>query len=74
LIVGLIEGTAHLALISIEGQRSREELTTALDEMKRSEHQLRTIIDTIRTLARRGDRDGSIEFLNQRWCEYRQAG
>ena len=39
---------AHIAVIAIEGQRSREALKKALLDVKRSEHQLRTIIDAIK--------------------------
>ena len=66
----VIDGRRHLNRKAVEGERSRGELTTALDEVARSEHQLRTIIDAIPTMAWRGRPDGTIEFLNQRWCDY----
>ncbi len=51
-------------------QRSQEELTRALAELKNSEKKLRQVIDTIPTLAWCMLPDGSIEFLNKRWHEY----
>src|SRR5881409_2360185 len=48
----------------------REELEKALNETKRSEAQLRKIIDTIPTLAWCSLPDGSKEFFNQRWHGY----
>ena len=66
----LIEAAGHIALIAIERERSRAALTKAVEEIKRSEGQLRKIIDTIPTLAWRGLPDGSIDYLNQRWHDY----
>ena len=48
----------------------REELEKALNETKKSEAQLRKIIDTIPTLAWCNLPDGSNEFVNRRWCDY----
>src|SRR5437870_11937227 len=48
----------------------REELEKALNETKKSEAQLRKIIDTISTLAWCNLPDGSNEFVNRRWCDY----
>src|SRR5579864_314553 len=45
--IKLIEAAGHLALIAIERQRSRAALTTALDEIAKSEAELRTITDAI---------------------------
>src|ERR1700746_857481 len=49
---------------------SRKDLESALLESRESEAQLRTIIDTIPTLAWCNLPDGSNEFLNQRWHDY----
>jgi len=38
--------------------------------MKEPEDQLRTIIDTIPTLAWAAHADGSAEFFNKRWLDY----
>src|SRR5262245_14532864 len=66
----LIEGAANIAVIAIEGERSRAALTNAFEEIKKSEARLRRIIDTIPTLAWCNLPDGSNEFLNQRWHDY----
>src|SRR5260221_12104222 len=42
----------------------------ALDERNQPEDQFPTIIDALPALAWRADRDGALEFLNQRWCDY----
>jgi PAS domain-containing protein len=39
-------------------------------EPRFSEQQLKTITDTIPTLAWSTDADGSAEFINQRWLDY----
>jgi PAS domain S-box-containing protein len=53
-----------------EQRQARAALEKALAEVKKSEDQLRTIIDTIPTLAWCTLPDGSAEFLNQRWLDY----
>ena len=50
--------------------QTREDLEKALNESRKSEAQLRKIIDTIPTLAWCNLPDGSNEFLNQRWHDY----
>ena len=56
---------------NVSGQYlTREDLEKALHESKKSETQLRKIIDTIPTLAWCNLPDGSNEFLNQRWHDY----
>ena len=52
-----------------EQRQARAALEKALAEIKKSEDQLRTIIDTIPTLAWCTLPDGSAEFLNQRWLD-----
>jgi PAS domain-containing protein len=42
----------------------------APDPTALSDHQLRTIIDTIPILAWRASPDGAAEFFNQRWRDY----
>jgi formate hydrogenlyase transcriptional activator len=66
----LIEGAGRIALIAIERQRSQEALTSALDQIRKSEAKLRTIIDTIPVIAWCALPDGSGEFWNQRWHDY----
>jgi PAS domain S-box-containing protein len=53
-----------------EQHQARAALEKAFTEIKKSEDQLRIIIDTIPTLAWCALRDGSAEFLNQRWHDY----
>jgi formate hydrogenlyase transcriptional activator len=53
-----------------EQYQTREDLEKALDEAKKSEAQLRKIIDTLPTLAWCNLPDGSNEFHNQRWHDY----
>src|SRR5258708_3392737 len=54
-----------------EQSQTREDLEKALNEAKKSEAHFRKIIDTIPTLAWCNLPDGSNEFVNQRWCDYR---
>src|SRR5258705_81976 len=53
-----------------ERYQTREDLGKALSEAKKSEAELRKIIDTIPTLAWCNLPDGSNEFVNQRWSDY----
>ena len=45
----IIDQFTHIASITVERQRSQEALTSALDEIRRSEAKLRQVIDTIPT-------------------------
>ena len=45
--MNLIEGAGHVAVIAIEGERARTALEKASEEIKKSEAELRTIIDAI---------------------------
>ena len=53
-----------------EQHQARAALEKAFTEIKKSEDQLRIIIDTIPTLAWCTLPDGSAEFINQRWLDY----
>jgi PAS domain S-box-containing protein len=53
-----------------EQAQAKEALDKAFDEIRKSEDQLRLIIDTIPALAWSTGPDGSLEFVNQRWREY----
>src|ERR1700722_2658895 len=66
----LIEGAGHIALIATEAERSRTALKDAFDEIKKSKAQLETLLNTIPTVAWRGEPDGSINYFNQRWLDY----
>src|SRR5260370_2965500 len=62
--------TYNPALVSVNCERSEEEVARALDELRNSEKKRRQVIDTIPTLAWSILPDGSNEFLNKRWHEY----
>jgi len=53
-----------------EQYQGRQALRKAFDEIKKSEDQLRMIVDTMPTLAWRAAPDGQAEFLNRRWHDY----
>ena len=50
--------------------QARAALKKAFDEVRRSEDQLRLIIDTVPALAWSTNPDGSFEFVNRRWRNY----
>jgi PAS domain S-box-containing protein len=66
----LVEGAGHIALIAIEAERSRTALKNAFDEIRKAKAQLETLLNTIPTVAWRGEPDGTINYFNQRWHEY----
>lgn len=45
-------------------------LAQALEEVRSSEDRFRTAIDAMPGFVWSADPDGSVDFLNQRWCEY----
>ena len=51
-------------------QEERNGLESALKEARRSEAELRRVIDSIPTLAWGSLANGCNEFVNKRWCEY----
>ncbi len=53
-----------------EQVQARAALEEAFSKIKKSEASLRTIIDTIPTLAWSSEADGSVEFVNLRWRNY----
>jgi PAS domain S-box-containing protein len=66
----LIAAAGNIARIAIEVEQSHLALKNALVEIKSSENRLRTIIDTIPTLAWSARPDGRAEFFNRRWLDY----
>jgi formate hydrogenlyase transcriptional activator len=66
----LIEGAGHVAVIAIEGERSRTALTRASEEIKKSEAELRTIIDAIPQLITVLAPDGRTLYSNRAVREY----
>jgi len=66
----LIDRASRLAAIAIDGERSRLHLSDALEQVTKSEAQLRTIVNAIPTQAWTAQPDGSLDFLSQRWLDY----
>lgn len=53
-----------------ESEFLQRELEKVVDELKKSEHRLRVLIETIPALAWTSLPDGSNDFVNRRWLEY----
>src|SRR5260370_20789635 len=68
--IQLIEGAGRVAVIAIEGERARTALEKANEEVKKSEAQLRMIIDTIPQLITAIGTDGKFLYANQAALEY----
>jgi PAS domain S-box-containing protein len=66
----LIEGAGHVAVIAIEGERAQAALAKASEKIKKSEAQLRTIIDAISQLVTALGPDGKNLYANQAVLEY----
>src|SRR5713226_297760 len=66
----LIEGAGHVAVIAIEGERARTALEKASEEIKKSEAELRTIIDAIPQLIIALGADGNFLSANQAVSEF----
>ncbi len=66
----LIEGAGHVAVIAIEGERSRTALEKASEEIKKSEAELRTIVDAIPQLITVLAPDGRTLYSNRAVREY----
>jgi formate hydrogenlyase transcriptional activator len=66
----LIEGAGHVAVIAIEGERARTALEKASEEIKKSEAELRTIIDAIPQLIVVLGADGKFLYANRAVVEY----
>ncbi|MFC4764722.1 PAS domain-containing protein [Dyella koreensis] len=66
----LIAQLTHIASIAIERMRSQRSIEQALDDVLASEDRLRSIIDAVPGFVWSTAPDGSVDFLNQRWCEY----
>jgi PAS domain S-box-containing protein len=66
----LIEGAGHVAVIAIEGERAQAALAKAVEEIKKSEAQLRTIIDAIPQLVTALGPYGKNLYANQAVLEY----
>ena len=66
----LLDQISHIASIALERERAQRSLTQALEELRQSERQLRTMIDSIPGYIWRTTPDGTVDFLNQGWCDY----
>ncbi len=66
----LIEGAGRVAVIAMEGERARNALEKASEEIKKSEAELRTIIDAIPELIVAIGVDGQLLYANQALLEY----
>jgi len=66
----LLEQAEHIALIAIERHRAQTALTEALAELKKSEAELRTIVDMIPQLISVLAPDGRALYVNQSTLEY----
>src|SRR4029077_6430245 len=68
--IELLEKAGHIALIAIERTRAQEALTAALAELKKSEQELRTIIDMIPQMIAVLAPDGHALYVNDLTLEY----
>src|SRR5436190_2198664 len=68
--LALLEQAEHIALIAIERDRAQTALTEALAEVRKSEAELRTIVDMIPQLIAVLDPDGQALYVNQSTLEY----
>jgi PAS domain S-box-containing protein len=66
----LIDQFAHIASIALEREQAQRSLTQAIIELQQSESQLRTMIDSVPGYVWRTTPDGTVDFLNQGWCDY----
>src|SRR3989441_905934 len=66
----LLEGAGHVAVIAIDGERARAALKKAFEEIKKSEAQLREIVDAIpQTIVVLGP-DGNTLYVNRAMLDY----
>jgi formate hydrogenlyase transcriptional activator len=68
--IQLIDYASRIAGIAIERERSRSAMTTAFEQIKKSEAELRTIIDVIPQLIAAIGADGEFLYANQTLQEY----
>ena len=68
--LALLEQAEHIALIAIERDRAQTALTEALSEVRKSEAELRTIVDMIPQLIAVLAPDGQALYVNQSTLEY----
>jgi formate hydrogenlyase transcriptional activator len=66
----LLEGASHIAVIAIEGERARAALAKATEELKKSEAELRMMVDAIPQSITVLRPDGRNIYANQSLIEY----
>jgi PAS domain S-box-containing protein len=66
----LLDQFSHIASITLEREQAQRSLTQAMNDLQQSESQLRTMIDSIPGYVWRTTADGTVDFLNQGWCDY----
>jgi formate hydrogenlyase transcriptional activator len=66
----LIERAGHIAVIAIEGERSRAALAKTTEELKKSEAELRMIVDAIPQIVSVITPDGRNVYQNQALIDY----
>ena len=66
----VVERTRELAAANEELRTEITERKRAEDALRRSEDQLRLLIDTIPAMVFTALPDGSVDFVNQRWLQY----
>ncbi|OLL28226.1 hypothetical protein BTH42_28540 [Burkholderia sp. SRS-W-2-2016] len=66
----LLGQLTQIASITVERMRSQLWLEQALADVRASEDRMRDIIDAVPSFVWSTAADGSVDFLNQRWCEY----
>jgi PAS domain S-box-containing protein len=70
----LLDQFSHIASITLEREQAQRSLTEAMNELQQSESQLRTMIDSLPGYVWRTTPDGTVDFLNQGWCDYTGIG
>jgi len=68
--LALVRQLTHIAGIAIERMRSQKSIEQALSDVQLSEGRLRSLIGAVPGFVWSCGPDGSVDFLNQRWCEY----
>jgi len=66
----LLDQFSHIASIALEREQAQRSLTRTMNELQQSEGQLRTMIDSIPGYVWRTTADGTVDFMNQGWCDY----
>ena len=68
--VAVLELLAVQAAISLDNARLYADVQAAEDKLRRTEREIRLIVDTIPAMVWAMHGDGSLEFVNQHWLDY----